>query len=144
MATKNESIFFDSKLDILEPLVVFSQRGIDVQGPITFNGAAPGGAADRVIKTYSTATVTPVLADAGAYIRLTNAAPTFNVPTHGSVAFPVGTQIDGIGTAGAVTFAPGGGVTIVRARTLVTVGAGSGWTLIKITTTQWDLHGDFV
>ena len=48
-----------------------------------------------------------------------------------SVAFPVGTQIDGIGSATAMTLIQGSGVTITKARTLVTVGAGSGWTLIK-------------
>jgi hypothetical protein len=97
----------------------------------------------RPINSYAT-NVTAVTADAGAYVRLTGASATYTIPPNSSVAFAVGTQIDGIGVAGAMTLIAGAGVTLVKARTLVTVGAGSGWTAIKVATDTWDLHGDFV
>jgi hypothetical protein len=103
---------------------------------------AAGG--QRTIKTYSGTAVTAVIGDAQAYVRLTGTNPTYTVPPNSSVAFPVGTQIDGIGAASACTIVAGAGVTIVKARTLVTLGAGSGWTLIKAATDAWDAHGDFV
>ena len=112
----------------------------------------------RMIAGYQTTsaatrrTVTPMtgtartgsLSDAGSYLRFTGTNPTYTVPPNSAVAFPVGTQIDGIGTATAMTLVQGSGVTITKARTLVTVGAGSGWTLIKTATDAWDLHGDCV
>lgn len=98
----------------------------------------------RIITTYSGAATTGALTDGGCYLRFTNATATFTVPTNAAIAFPVGTQIDGIGAAGAMTIAASGGVTINKARTLVTLGANSGWTLIKVATDTWDLHGDFV
>jgi hypothetical protein len=98
----------------------------------------------RTINTYSGTAVTAVLGDGGAYVRLTGTNPTYTIPPNSTVAFPVGAQIDGIGSATACTIVAGAGVTIVKARTLVTVGAGSGWTLIKTATNAWDLHGDLV
>ena len=97
----------------------------------------------RTIDTYSATAVTGGLGDAGAYLRFTGTNPTYTVPPNSAVAFPVGTQIDGIGTATAMTLIAGSGVTITKARTLVTLGAGSGWTLIKTGTDTWDAHGDF-
>ena len=82
--------------------------------------------------------------DAGAYVRCTGTNPTYTIPLNATVAFPVGTQIDGVGTATAMTIVATGGVTINKARTLVTVAADSGWTLIKVGTDEFDLHGDFV
>jgi hypothetical protein len=81
--------------------------------------------------------------DAGHYMRFTAANPTYSLITNAQHPFPLGTQIDGIGTTSAMTIVPGA-TTIVRARTLVTIGAGSGWTLVKVATDTWDLHGDFV
>jgi hypothetical protein len=105
--------------------------------------AAPTASTTRTINSYAT-NVTAVSGDAGAYVRSTGASATYTIPPNSSVAFAIGTQIDGIGTAGAMTLIAGGGVTLVKARTLVTVGAGSGWTAIKVATDTWDLHGDFV
>ena len=97
------------------------------------------------VTAYSATATTGVLTDAGKYLRFTGTNPTYTVPPNSSsVAFPVGTQIGGIGTATAMTLIQGAGVTITKARTLVTLGAGSGWTLIKTATDAWDLHGDCV
>ena len=98
----------------------------------------------RLVTAYTGTAVTGQLSDAAAYLRFTGTNPTYTVPPNSSVAFPVGTQIDGIGTATAMTLIQGSGVTITKARTLVTVGAGSGWTLIKTGTDTWDTHGGFV
>ena len=98
----------------------------------------------RTITVYSAVSNTGTLGDAGCYLRFTGTNPTYTVPPNASVAFPVGTQIDGIGTATAMTIIQGSGVTITKARTLVTLGTGSGWTLIKTGTDTWDLHGDCV
>lgn len=87
---------------------------------------------------------TALLGEFGCYLRFTGSNPTYTIPPNSSVAFPVGTFIDGIGTTSAMTLVAGSGVTLVKARTLVTLGAGSGWTAIKVATDTWDLHGDFV
>ena len=100
--------------------------------------------AARTVVSNAGPAVTAVLTDAGAYLRFTGTNPTYTVPPNSTVAFPVGTQLDGTGTATAMTLIAGAGVTITRARTLVTVGAGSGWTLIKTGTDAWDLHGAMV
>ena len=99
---------------------------------------------ERGIVTHTGTAITGVLADGGSYLRFTGTNPTYTVPPNSSVAFPVGTQIDGIGSATAMTLIQGAGVTITKARTLVTVGAGSAWTLIKTGTDTWDLIGDLV
>ena len=103
-----------------------------------------GGESVRLVIVYTGTAVTGALTDAGSYLRFTGTNPTYTVPPNSAVAFPVGTQIDGIGSATAMTLIQGSGVTITKARTLVTVGAGSGWTLIKTATDAWDLHGDLV
>lgn len=116
-----------------------------VAGPAGATGAtgAPGDAA-RTIVTYSAAATTAQLTDAGKYARFTGTNPTLTIPPNATVAFPLGSQIDGVGTASAMTLIAGAGVTLVKARTLVTLGTGSGWTVIKTATDAWDVHGDFV
>lgn len=96
------------------------------------------------IKTTSSTAVTGDLTDTGFYIRFTGTNPVYTVPPNSSVAFPVGTIIQGVCTVSAMSITPGSGVTITKARTTTTVGSGSGWTLIKHTTDGWDLHGDLV
>jgi hypothetical protein len=103
-----------------------------------------GGAPKRAINTNVSAAITAALTDAGAYVRCTASNPVFTVPPNSTVPFPVGTQIDGVGTISAMTIAQGAGVTVNKARTFVTTGAGAGWTLIKVATDTWDLHGDLV
>lgn len=100
--------------------------------------------APLAIGTQTGTTYTLALADASSYLRTTHGSGcAITVPPNSSVAFPVGTYLDGVGTAAAVTIVAGGGVTINKARTLVTNGADSGWSLIKVGTDEWDLHGDF-
>ena len=103
-----------------------------------------GGSSTRTVTTYSGTSLTGVTGDAGSYLRFTGSNPTYTLPPNSSVAFPVGTQIDGVGTATAMTLVAGSGVTINKARTLVTVAADSGWTALKVATDEWDVHGDFV
>ena len=116
--------------------------GAEFKGDVT--GSVSTAALVAPVVTYTATSNTASLADRGAYVRFTGTNPTYTVPPNSSVAFPVGTQIDGVGTATAMTIIQGSGVTITKARTLVTVGAGSGWTLIKTGTDTWDLHGDLV
>ena len=118
-------------------------------GPTGPTGATgpqgPAGAVGpRTINNYSGTAVTAVIGDALAYVRLTGTNPTYTIPPNSSVAFVVGTQIDGVGTASACTLIAGAGVTLNRPRTLVTVAADSGWTLIQVAANEWDVHGDFV
>lgn len=99
----------------------------------------------RTLKTIaSNGNTNAVLAEAWNYLQFTGTNPTYTVPPNATVAFPLGTEIDGIGTVSAMTLIAGAGVTIVRARSLVTIGAGSGWTLIKTATDSWQAHGDFI
>lgn len=118
-------------------------------GPTGATGATgpvgPVGAiSPRTLKAQAGAASTAVLTEAGNYIRFTAANPTYTVPTNATVAFPLGTEIDGIGTVSAMTVIAAAGVTINRARSLVTIGTGSGWSLIKVATDTWDAHGDFI
>lgn len=104
------------------------------------NGVGDSGS----IVTDSTASYTPALADAGKYFRLTNAAPTFNVPPNSSVAYASGTVLTIIGTIAAVTVAPGSGVTVNKADDLTYV-ARSKFSILqlkKVGTNEWDLAGD--
>jgi hypothetical protein len=98
----------------------------------------------RTIASKSGAANTAALGDADTYMRFTTSNTVFTIPPNSSVAFPIGSIMEGANIAGAMSLAPGGGVTINRARTLVTAGVFSGWTIIKVATDAWDLHGDFV
>jgi len=84
------------------------------------------------------------LDDAGSYLRFTGATPIFTVPTNATVAFPIGTVIDGVGVNASMTIAPAAGVVINKERTLTTLGPLSWWTLIKVGVDEWDVRGDFV
>lgn len=123
----------DNTSDANAPVSTAQQTALDLKANVV-----------RTINTYSGTSLTGVIGDSAAYIRCTGSNPSYTIPPNSSVAFPVGTQIDGIGTATAMTLVAGGGVTINKARTLVTLGADSGWTAIKVATDEWDVHGDFV
>jgi hypothetical protein len=95
------------------------------------------------VATQSGATYTGVLGDANTYIRFTNAAGcAFTIPANGSVAYPVGTEIHGIGTQGQVTLVADTGVTINTPETLLTSGAFAAFTAKKVGTNEWDLFGN--
>lgn len=84
------------------------------------------------------------LADAGTYVRFSNAAAiTVTVPPNATVAYPIGTQITLVqGAVGQVTVAAGAGVTINSPETLKLRAQYSTATLTKIATDAWDLVGD--
>ena len=86
------------------------------------------------------------LADIGRYIRSTNAgATTFTVPSNASVAFDVGTVLNGCQAgAGKLTIAASGGVTINKPSTHSTSMRTqfAPWGLVKVGTDTWDLMGD--
>lgn len=96
----------------------------------------------RTIATYGGAAVTAVITDAGKYVRFLGVNPVYTIPLNSSVAFTIGTQIDGISTGTPMTLAVTAGVTINRRNTLVTTGAKASWTLTKVGTDEWDLRGD--
>lgn len=98
----------------------------------------------QTISETTGTTYTYVLADAGRHREFANAsATTVTVPPNSSVAFPVGTQIDGHqGGAGQVTIAQGAGVTIRTSETLKIRQQYCGFTLKKIATDEWVLFGD--
>lgn len=111
-------------------------------GPVGPQGPM-GEMTPRTVTTHA-GSAAAVLDDAGSYLRFTGTTPIFTVPTNATVAFPVGTVIDGVGVNASMTIAPAVGVVINRERTLTTLGPQSWWTLIKVGTDEWDVRGDFV
>lgn len=95
-------------------------------------------------RTVSVTSDTPVLADAGKLIELSNtSAITVTVPLNSSQAFPIGTQINLLQTnTGQVTVAGAGGVTVNANPGLKLRGQWSFATLIKRATDTWVLVGD--
>lgn len=97
------------------------------------------------IQTVSGASKTFAITDLGAWIRFTSAsAVAVTIPTNASVAFPIGTCLNGIqAAAGQLTFG-GTGVTInfPTGYGLKTRAQGSSWGLVKVATDTWDLVGD--
>jgi hypothetical protein len=86
---------------------------------------------------------TLVLADAGKFVTMTNAAAsTLTVPPNSSVAFPVGTVIEGAQLgAGQVTLTPGAGVTINGTPGLKIAAQYGTFGLIKTATDTWLAYG---
>lgn len=78
------------------------------------------------------------------WIRMTNgAANTVTVPANATVAFAIGSQINGTQAgAGQTTITPAVGVTVNGTPSLLTRAQFSCWTLIKVNTNEWDLAGD--
>jgi hypothetical protein len=93
------------------------------------------------VATEAGATYTYVLTDAFKYYRFTDGSPQVTVPANGSVAFPVGTELHGIGTTGQVELIEDSGVTINTPETLFTAKAFAAFTLKKVATDEWDLMG---
>lgn len=93
-------------------------------------------------------TYTPVLADAGKIVTLSNAgAITLTIPPNSSVAYVVGTHLDFIQKgAGQVTCAQGSGVTIESAGGTSTAPKARAqycaFTAIKVATDEWIIVGD--
>jgi len=99
----------------------------------------------RVLNAQTGTAYTLALVDGGALVTLSNASPvTLTIPANGTVAFPVGTQVDlaQVG-AGQVTVAAAGGVTLQSAGSQVKLtGQYSAGTLVKLATNTWLLAGD--
>jgi hypothetical protein len=110
----------------------------------TINGATIGTSIINLTLNAQTGTTyTPVLADNGKLITLSNASPiTLTVPTNASVAYATGAQINiqQIG-AGQVTVAGDTGVTVNGTGTKLRV-QWSAATLVKVATDTWTLIGD--
>ncbi len=93
----------------------------------------------RDINTQTGTSYTLVLADAGKFVTMSNAsASTLTVPPNSSVAFPVGTQIEGAQLgAGQVTLTPGSGVTINGTPGLKVAAQYGSFAVIKTATDTW-------
>lgn len=100
------------------------------------------------ITTDTSTSYTTVLADNGKLITLSNAsAITATIPPNGSVAYPVGAQLNFVQLgAGQVTFAQGSGVTIVSTGATASAPAlraqYSSATAIQVSTDTWLIAGD--
>jgi hypothetical protein len=110
----------------------------------TINGATIGTSIINLALNAQTGTTyTPVLADNGKLVTLSNAsAITLTVPTNASVAYATGAQINiqAIG-AGQVTVAGDTGVTVNGTGTKLRT-QWSAATLVKLGTDSWTLIGD--
>lgn len=97
----------------------------------------------QTINAQTGTSYTLVLTDAGKFVTMTNAAAsTLTVPPNSSVAFPVGTVIEGAQLgAGQVTLTPGSGVTISAAPGLKATDQNSVFGLIKMATDTWLAFG---
>jgi hypothetical protein len=93
------------------------------------------------VATEAGSTFTYALTDAFKYIRFTDGSPQVTVPANGTIAFPVGTELHGIGTTGQVEFLEDTGVQINTPETLFTAKAFAAFTLKKVATNEWDLMG---
>lgn len=115
-----------------------------VRGQLKVAGVVIGAAAP--INSVAGTAYTAVLADAGKYLRFTNAAAVaFTIPANGSVAYQIGTEIHGIQAgAGALTLVPDTGVTLNSSGADLTLaGQFSGFTAKKVGTNEWDVVGKF-
>lgn len=92
--------------------------------------------------TYTGAAYTFVLTDQESYIRFDRGtAQTITVPANSTVAYPIGTEINGIQAgAGQVTFVAAGGVTLNSKGAVLSIsGQFGGFSLKKYGTDTWDL-----
>ena len=100
------------------------------------------------ITTDTSTSFTPALSDNGKLVTLSNTSPiTVTIPPFGSVAYPVGAQLNFVGiNTGAVTFAQGSGVTIVSTGATASAPAlrarYSSATAICISQDNWFIAGD--
>ena len=98
------------------------------------------------IVTETTAARTLSNSYVGAWVRFTSgSAITLTVPPNSSVAFVIGTSINGVQAgAGQISVAAGAGVTINKPTgyNAKTRALGAAFCLIKVATDTWDLIGD--
>lgn len=93
----------------------------------------------RIINAQTGTSYTLVLSDAGKFVTMTNAAAsTLTVPPNSSVAFPIGTVVEGAQLgAGQVTLTPGTGVTINATPGLKVAAQFGSFALLKTATDTW-------
>lgn len=93
----------------------------------------------RAINTQTGTAYTLRLSDAGNFVTMSNAsASTLTVPPNSSVAFPVGSVVEGAQLgAGQVTLTPGSGVTISGAPGLKVAEQFGSFALVKTGTDTW-------
>ena len=120
--------------------------GLDSDDDVTFNNVTADNfeySASNIV-TDATTSRTLALSDSGTYIRYTaGSAITVTVPPNGTVAFPIGTQIDMVmaGT-GEVTIAEGAGVTVNSMDDNTKLSTQyAGLTIKKVATDEWDVFG---
>lgn len=94
--------------------------------------------------TQTGTTYTFVANDAGKFVTANNAsAQTYTIPTHASVAYPVGTVITVVQYgAGQVTIAAAGGVTLRSPNGTKTAQQYSAISLLQLTQDEWVVLGD--
>lgn len=94
--------------------------------------------------TQTGTTYTPVLADVGVAIEMSNAsANTVTIPTNANVAFPIGTVLEIVQLgAGTTTIAAASGVTIRTSASMTTRVQYATVALRKRATDEWVLSGD--
>jgi hypothetical protein len=120
--------------------------GIGIDAPTQPLEVVGTAKADGFLSTNNAQTGTAytlVLADVGKWITMTNAsASTLTVPPNSSVAFPVGTTIEGSQEgAGVLTLTPGAGVTLNSAAGLTIDGQYGVFGMRKTGTDVWTVYG---
>lgn len=102
-----------------------------------------GAPTAKTINAQTGTAYTLVLADAGKFVTMTNAAAsTLTVPPNSSVAFPTGTFIEGAQLgAGQVTITAGAGVTVNATPGLKVAAQYGTFGLLKIATDTWLAFG---
>ena len=124
-----------------------AELGTDPSGTYSTVKARLDDLATATLNTQTGTTYTLVLADAGKYVGMNNAAAnTLTIPPNSSVAFPTGTQIAlrQPGT-GQTTISPGSGVTLnSRGAAFKLAGQYAHASLLKVATDTWELTGDII
>jgi 2-keto-4-pentenoate hydratase len=105
--------------------------------------ATPAGGTSLVLNAQTGTGYTLVLTDAGKFVTMTNAAAsTLTVPPNSSVAFPVGTFIEGAQLgAGQLTLTPGSGVTVNATPGAKIAAQFGAFGLVKLATDTWLAFG---
>jgi hypothetical protein len=126
-----------------------SGLAIDVSGGtqathLSLTRVADGASATpRIINAQTGTSYTLALADAGDFVTMDNAAAsTLTVPDNATVAFPVGTTIEGAQLGvGQVTITPAAGVTVNGAPGLKLADQYATFGLLKLATDTWLAYG---
>lgn len=95
------------------------------------------------VRTSAAATDTLVLADAGKTVYYTNnSAAAITIPLNASVAFPLNSRVEMLGTLVAISIATAGTLVVPDGSLASALSAGSTVAVRKIATDTWVLSGD--